>query len=108
MTASRTPMGGFGRVQKVVDIPNRPGAEAQRHIQRVEPQNSQAYTAAARSLCVGTDLLTSLCRPFIAFATSRAHAMKRSTSGRSVRPFNLTTKAGGCGMGKSTGSSLRE
>src|SRR5262245_30422946 len=42
------------------------------------------------------------------FATSRAHSMKRSTTGLKVRFFNLTTATGQGRIGKSTGSNFNE
>src|SRR5262249_54398333 len=44
----------------------------------------------------------------MAFPTSRAQAMKRSTGGTHVRLFTVTIKAGIGGIGSSNGSSLRE
>src|SRR5262245_12097138 len=47
-------------------------------------------------------------RPPIDFATSRAHSIKRSTTGLSVRCFSVTMAKGHGRMGKSTGNMLRD
>src|SRR5216684_1304157 len=48
-----------------------------------------------------------LSRPVNDLATSRAHSMKRSTTGLNVRPFNVTMATGQALTGKSTGSTFK-